>query len=185
MSHFSQPIRSRGLIAVSSGNRLRSLGLVALAVGVSTALLLMLGATLAGSSLAAVPQGAPTLEGLAGSQPANLAAPGRSPMLQPESAVTVTSNLTPPVDGLSTETPTPAPPPSPAVNAPLVQTDVPLVLQWFSPDSDPTTSIAWGDVDGDGDLDLAVGNNGRPLRVYANEGGTLNAESPAELGLGR
>ena len=31
---------------------------------------------------------------------------------------------------------------------------------WASVEHALTRSIAWGDVDGDGDLDLAVGNNG-------------------------
>ena len=37
----------------------------------------------------------------------------------------------------------------------------------------PTQSVAWGDVDNDGDLDLAVGNYGQPNQLYRNQGGTL------------
>jgi hypothetical protein len=49
-----------------------------------------------------------------------------------------------------------------------------LSLAWSSPETDVTRSVAWGDWDGDGDLDLAVGNQGEPNRVYENDGGSLS-----------
>ena len=39
---------------------------------------------------------------------------------------------------------------------------------WRSDQISQTTSLAWGDWDNDGDLDLAVGNDGEPDQVYAN-----------------
>ena len=37
--------------------------------------------------------------------------------------------------------------------------------------------MAWGDYDGDGDLDLAVGNAYQPNRLYRNDGGALYASA--------
>ena len=44
-----------------------------------------------------------------------------------------------------------------------------LTLAWTVPAADYPLSLAWGDYDGDGDLDLALGNDGQPNRVYRNE----------------
>lgn len=40
-------------------------------------------------------------------------------------------------------------------------------------EADMTTCVAWGDVDGDSDLDVAVGNKGQPNRIYRNDNGVL------------
>ena len=56
-----------------------------------------------------------------------------------------------------------------------------LSLAWSSTEADFTESVAWGDVDGDGHLDLAVGNNGEPNRVYLNQG--LDGQGNPQLSL--
>ena len=39
---------------------------------------------------------------------------------------------------------------------------------WAAPRTDLTYSVAWGDVDNDGDHDLALGNYGQPNLLYRN-----------------
>ena len=52
---------------------------------------------------------------------------------------------------------------------------VSLSLEWSSTETDQTVAVAWGDVDSDGDLDLAVGNSRQPNRLYRNDGGVLSS----------
>ena len=57
---------------------------------------------------------------------------------------------------------------------------------WSSPESDWTSATAWGDMDGDGDLDLAVANIYQPTQIYRAENETLNLFwSSAEVGNGQ
>lgn len=51
-------------------------------------------------------------------------------------------------------------------------------LVWSSPESDETATVAWGDYDNDGKLDLAVGNYGDPNRIYHNEGVAADGITP-------
>ncbi|GIV98020.1 MAG: hypothetical protein KatS3mg057_2677 [Herpetosiphonaceae bacterium] len=45
-----------------------------------------------------------------------------------------------------------------------------MTLAWSADEFDRTVGIAWGDVDNDGDLDLATGISFGPNRLYRNEG---------------
>ncbi|MFH1279535.1 MAG: FG-GAP-like repeat-containing protein [Candidatus Eisenbacteria bacterium] len=46
---------------------------------------------------------------------------------------------------------------------------------WRTGPVDYTLDVAWGDVDGDGDLDLACGNEFGPNRIYRNHGSGLDS----------
>lgn len=41
---------------------------------------------------------------------------------------------------------------------------------WTSPEEEDTRDVAWGDYDGDGDLDQLIGNEYTPSRIYRNDG---------------
>ncbi|NCF69113.1 MAG: hypothetical protein GWP61_24405, partial [Chloroflexi bacterium] len=53
---------------------------------------------------------------------------------------------------------------------------------WQSPDAQKSSSTAWGDWDRDGDLDLAVGNDGKPNQIYENVDGELQFDPQNGLG---
>ena len=53
---------------------------------------------------------------------------------------------------------------------------------WLAGHYDFTKSLAWGDMDGDGDLDLVLGNYGDVIRLYRNDGGGSFVELPAAFG---
>lgn len=49
---------------------------------------------------------------------------------------------------------------------------------WTSPFDEVTVSIAWGDFDSDGDLDLATGNYGTTTKIYRNNAGVIDSNNP-------
>src|SRR5512143_3329883 len=64
-----------------------------------------------------------------------------------------------------------------SAQAPM-SSDDPLILGWASAEVNSSKSVAWGDYDGDGDLDLAVGNSlDLPNRLYRNDHGKLIANA--------
>ena len=56
-------------------------------------------------------------------------------------------------------------------------TEIPLSLVWSSAEAGLTLSTAWGDYDGDGDLDLVVGRSNRSNRLYRNDNGALTDDA--------
>jgi hypothetical protein len=48
---------------------------------------------------------------------------------------------------------------------------------WTSSELDRSSSVAWGDYDGDGDLDLAFGNWAQPARLYRNDDGLITTNA--------
>jgi len=64
-----------------------------------------------------------------------------------------------------------------ALTPPISNTLTALPQVNWAPDAD-TYSVAWGDMDGDGDLDLASGNVEGLNKVYRNDGGVLQ-DTPA------
>ena len=52
-----------------------------------------------------------------------------------------------------------------------------LDLIWSSYEKDDTQSVAWADVDLDGDLDIAFGNQHQPNKIYINSGGNFTLAS--------
>ena len=71
---------------------------------------------------------------------------------------------------------------SPVPIKPLQTSNSGFTELWFDDISDHTYSVAWGDIDGDGDLDLATGNWNEINRIYTNDGEGTFTELTDALG---
>ncbi|MCB0214794.1 MAG: VCBS repeat-containing protein, partial [Anaerolineae bacterium] len=67
-----------------------------------------------------------------------------------------------------------------AQDAPAAGLDIAAVPAWSDNTSRNSLASAWGDLDGDGDLDFVVGTLEQNIRVFVNRGGTLELAQQLE-----